>query len=133
MANPRVPKFFWLDEKLEYVDMIDLLAVLKRSEARVATKQKIWNLTTTLPEKRLAINCMTFIRLLSEKPVKKILDDGITKDERRMLFELEDLEFSDPHLMTVHSLLNLKERYFMMKAMRDCFRRSRGDNTHINT
>lgn len=131
MAKSRVPKFFWLDEKLEYANISELLEVLKSSEAQVLAKQKIWELTTMLPEKRLAINCMTIIRLLSEKPVKKVLVDGITKEERRILFELEDLEFSDRHLMTVHLLMNLKERYFMMKAMRDCFRRSREDNTHI--
>ena len=132
MGDLPIPKFLRLS-KITSEDIVKLIKAVRVIDVSRETKLKIWDLAHTKPEARLALNCMTVLRLCSEHRVETITEHGITNEERRVLIDLEDSGMRDSTLKIAHSLLNLKERWFLVKAMRDSFRRERDSGNFITS
>jgi hypothetical protein len=54
--------------------------------------------------------------------IRNVLEDGLSADEQAALLELELHEASDALLGVAHGLLNVHERWFLLKSVGSKFR-----------
>lgn len=74
-------------------------------------------LATTSPVQRLTANLYRMLQLTEINEVRDILADGLTGVERQALLELELHGASDELLSIAHGLLNVHERWFLLKSV----------------
>jgi hypothetical protein len=71
---------------------------------------------------RLECNLHVILACMADHEVEGVLNNGITDDERMALLELEDSGALDSHLAIAHGLLNIHERWLLMKSVSRLFR-----------
>lgn len=130
MCDLPAPKLLQLS-KITGEDIVRLMKVVRVLDVSSEAKLKMWDLARMVPEKRLALNCMIVAGICAKHKVTTITGDGITAEERRVLLELEFSGIKDSILKVAHSLMNLKERWFFVKAMKASFRREKGSGNFI--
>lgn len=74
------------------------------------------------PSNRLEENLHTILACMADHEVQGVLNNGIVDEERMALLELEDAGALDAHLAVAHGLLNVHERWLLMKAASRLFR-----------
>ncbi len=72
---------------------------------------------------RLSVNLRIVSTILSKGPVLDILRDGLTKVEKEALLRLETF-LEEPELSVAHGLLNVHERWLMVRALSKQFRQA---------
>jgi len=83
-------------------------------------------LAVTPPAARLGRNLGVLAGILSERSVAVVLEDGLLLDERNALLELEIQGVTQDSRATSHALLNVKERWIMVKTLSGVFGAARG-------
>lgn len=74
------------------------------------------------PVRRLAINLQSTLGLMALVEITDILTDGMAGAEIAALFQLEDMGCPESLLEIAHGLLNVHERWIMLKSMSRKFR-----------
>lgn len=79
-------------------------------------------LMSVAPHRRLSANLHVMLDRMAVTQIKNVLDDGLTDEEKAALLELELRGASDEMLGVAHGLLNVHERWFMLKSVGSKFR-----------
>lgn len=74
------------------------------------------------PTVRLASNLQILVALMRGGPIYSVLSEGLTAEERAALVELDLCGLTVQARETAHGLLNIHERWVLMKALRRLFR-----------
>lgn len=74
------------------------------------------------PVRRLAINLQSTLGLMALVEITDILTDGMAGVEIAALFQLEDIGCPETLLEIAHGLLNVHERWILLKSMSRKFR-----------
>lgn len=106
-------------------DILDLLAACQTAKVAQPTISMLAKMAGYPPDLRLAMNLKTLLGLMVYREIQNILRDGLTQYERHALAELDRLGFSVKHRETAHGLLNVHERWQMLKKLSDIFRKSK--------
>ena len=89
------------------------------------SRRHLVRLATYEPDLRLAINLKTFLGLMVYHEVSNILSDGLSTEERQLLVELDVRGLSIKSRETAHGLLNVHERWVLLKRLSETFRRAK--------
>jgi len=76
------------------------------------------------PRVRLAANLKTVVSLMAKAPVYNILTEGLTPEEHAALVELDMRGLSIGARQTAHGLLNVHERWTMLRSLRRLFKQA---------
>jgi hypothetical protein len=79
-------------------------------------------LMSVSPHRRLATNLGRMLDRMAVVQIRNVLEDGLSEDEQKALLELELHEASDTFLGVAHGLLNVHERWFLLKSVGSKFR-----------
>jgi hypothetical protein len=126
------PDYIHIDADPTVDDVRVLLNELAERQASEKTASLFAHLSVVPPNYRLALNLKKALNVLAEKRVNDVLKDGLTPAEVISLMELDRKHFSEESRTTARSLLNVKERWLMSKAMSGTFARSRASNAYID-
>jgi hypothetical protein len=74
------------------------------------------------PYRRLAMNLGRMLDRMAGVQIRNVLEDGLAAEEQAALLELELHEASDTILGVAHGLLNVHERWFLLKSVGSKFR-----------
>ena len=91
----------------------------------------IKRLAHTAPVFRLIMNLKACLGQLCVKDIENVLQDGLSKDEREVLIELDASAMSLEARRTAHSLLNIEARIKLVTAFGGVFRDMRTRKNHI--
>ena len=130
--NDQYPEYIHIDADPAVDDVRSFLRELNDRSASLKTASLFAHLSVIAPNYRLALNLKKAINVLAEKRVNDVLKDGLTAPEIDALVELDRKHFSDEARTTARSLLNVKERWLLSKAMSGVFARSRASNAYID-
>jgi hypothetical protein len=104
--------------------LIELFLFMQRqcdSEKGPAVRALL-SLMTLLPPKRLALNLRIMLERMTTLQIRNVLEDGLRDEEKAALLELELRGASDELLGVAHGLLNVHERWFLLKSVGSKFR-----------
>lgn len=107
-------------------DIRELLQEMVQSGADDATVDLFGRLALTRPEQRLALGLENTLRQLSAGHVDRVLRTGLSDAEAAALVDLDDRAYSQAACITARSLLCVKERWVLVKAVGGFFKRCRG-------
>lgn len=130
--NDRVPEYIHLDGDLGTDDIRVLLDELDKRGASRETVELFACLSVVHPHYRLALNLKKGVNILAEQRVTDVLVDGLTESEAAALVELDRRHYSDWARAAARALLNVKERWFLAKALGGFFTKSRASNAFID-
>lgn len=85
------------------------------------------------PTYRLAVSLKTVVGLLASKDVTDVIREGLTKDERDTLIEIDGSGMSLESRRTAHSLLDIDFRTRQLEAFGRIFRDMRTRSKHVLT
>ena len=74
------------------------------------------------PRRRLEANLRVMLNQMAIVQIRNVLDDGLTSEEKTALLELELHKASDELLGVAHGLLNVHERWYLLKSVGSKFR-----------
>ena len=74
------------------------------------------------PHKRLTINFHVMLERMAVAQIRNVLEDGLMDEEKEALLELELRGASDELLGIAHGVLNVHERWFLLKSIGSKFR-----------
>lgn len=127
-----VPEYIHIDRDPTLEDIRSLLRELGDRGVSDKTSALFANLAVIQPNFRMALNLKKALNIVAEKKVFDVLDDGLMDTEAEALIELDRKHFSDEARATARSLLNVKERWLLSKALSGVFSRSRASNAYID-
>lgn len=130
--NDDAPEYIHIDGDPALDDVRDLLEELAGRELSEKTCSLFAHLSVVTPNYRLALNLKKALNILAEKRVQEVLKDGLTESETEALVEMDRRHCSEGARTTARSLLNVKERWLLSKAMSGVFARSRASNAYID-
>lgn len=120
-----MPEFIVVKTKPKSSEIRILLREMEEKGADEDTVKLFAALAVTRPAMRLAGNMHTMIEILKERPIRRILSDGLMEYETAALIDLDRRYFSKESREVAHALLNVKERWIAFKTMSGVFRRFR--------
>lgn len=106
----------------------DIMTLLEECQAKGVSEDCYNHLTriaTFEPDLRLAVNLKTFLGLMVFHEVTNILHDGLSSEERNLLIELDLRGLTTLSRETAHGLLNVHERWTLLKRMSEIFRKAK--------
>jgi len=83
------------------------------------------------PTYRLAVSMKTVIGLMADKDVADVMSEGLTKDERGTLVEIDGSGMSLESRRTAHSLLDIEYRTRLVDTFGRIFRDTRTRSKHM--
>ncbi len=89
------------------------------------TLNLIIRLASLPPDLRLATNLKILLGLICYQHINNILNEGLASDERKALSELDLCGMSVRHREVAHGLLNVHERWLMLKKLSEVFRKAK--------
>lgn len=119
------PEFLFVDKDPEADDIRKLLRELHELEVVDRTAKLFAGLAMLEPAVRLSMNLCTLSDIMSERPVSNVLVDGLTRGEHNALLELDVLGATTDSRITARALLNVKERWIMVKTLGGLFKSHR--------
>jgi len=87
-----------------------------------ASTEMFLSLMSMSPCKRLAANLHFTLERMTTTHIRNVLEDGLSEKEKSALLELELHSAPDELLSVAHGLLNVHERWFLMKSIGSKFR-----------
>lgn len=100
----------------------ELGAAMKDAGVSPKTRLLFAKLANLPPTIRLAVNLRSLIGQMVRGPINNILVEGLTPVEQRALVELDQSGLSVTLRELAHRLLNIHQRWLMMKDLRRHFR-----------
>ena len=95
-------------------------------DCRVSDKSKLLmaRLASLPPTVRLIVNFKSLLAQMATGPIFNVLTEGLAPQERAALVELDVRGLSVQSREVAHGLLNVHERWIMMKPLRACFKKA---------
>jgi len=106
-------------------DLFSLIEDCQTHHVSEESRKFLTRLATYEPDLRLAINLKTFLGLMVYHEVQNILNEGLSTDERKLLVELDLKGLSIHSKETAHGLLNVHERWVLLKRLSETFRKAK--------
>lgn len=125
MDNQLTPEFLFVEDDPTTDDIRLFLSELADVGTSEVTKMLFVELSVLNPAERLYRNVSTVAGILSQHHVVNVLDEGVLLDERNALIELDVLGFTVKSRIVARALLNVKERWIMVKTTSGIFRSAR--------
>lgn len=92
------------------------------------TRELMDRLSGYPPDIRLMVNLKHLLGMMAYTEVTNILSEGLTSDERKALIELDLSGMSTAARETAHGVLNVHERWVLLKRLSDFVRKAKAAN-----
>ena len=103
-------------------DMDELRCACREYNVSDRTKLMLARLVSYPPAVRLAVNLKTVVGLMVNGPIYSVLTEGLLPEERAALVELDLCGLPSHAREIAHGLMNIHERWLMMKTARHMFK-----------
>lgn len=123
--NEKVPDRVWCRSYPTITEIQELIAVLPQCKLSEASVRVFRVLAGQPPDRRLAINLKSFLGLCMQHEIKNVLNEGLNDKERRALSELDASNLPVRLREVAHGLLNVHERWCMLKGLAKPFQEAR--------
>ncbi len=123
----RIPQRQYSRAAPSRLDLRDLLRELEKRRAPETVKSLFVRLSSLSPDTRLGVNLRVVVSLMSRLggEIDNVLSEGLSSVERAALCYLDMRGFSIPARETAHGLLNIHERWILIRALSKSFKRAR--------
>lgn len=121
----KVPDRQWSRSCPSEAELTEFFEELSKRKVSPETFDVMRSLASCRPDIRLAINLKVFLKLTITGEVTNILNEGLTRRERAALIELDMGNFSIPMREIAHGLLNVHERWMLLKSLSAAFRQAK--------
>lgn len=126
------PERVWSRTSPQLNDIFRLLEECQLRGVSEESRKHLTRIATFKPDLRLAINLKTFLGLMVFHEVSNILSEGLASDERQLLVELDLKGLSIQARETAHGLLNVHERWVLLKRFSETFNRAKeSESEHL--
>lgn len=105
--------------------VLEFLGSAPGSSLPAASTRLLRNLCTMPPAARLARNLKTLLTLLAKQPVRDIMRDGLTEEERYLLLDLEHGGATSQLRAVAQGLLHIQERQQLAQLAQEIFQHER--------
>jgi hypothetical protein len=119
------PEFLFIEEEPDTEDIRNLLRELQLVGVTERTGKMFAGLSVLPPAMRLSLNLSKLSDILTDHEVSNVLEDGLLLSERSALFELDVQGLTVKSRTTARAMLNVKERWIMVKTLSGLFKSCR--------
>jgi len=107
----------------------EFLAALSHAGVSKATIGFFESLASLPPDKRLAWSLICFLKMNANHEVKDILADGLNKEEKKALIELDSAGLPVRIRELGHGIIGVHEKYILIRSLGKSFREARANKT----
>ncbi len=110
------PERIWCRSFPTRIEIMMLRKEMDQANISRAAKELVTKLSTYPPALRLSINLKTFLGEAVLRPIRDVLTDGLSPQEKKVLGEL-DTRLSVSAREVAHGLFNIHERWMLKRAL----------------